>query len=85
MYKANLIDTMPNHRLALVMVVAIIGISAALAIPGYEDYIANAQAKAEFNLMSDPATNIPSSHAPTDEVNDVIWHIRRTAARNANG
>lgn len=85
MYKANRIDGTPNHRLALVMVVAIIGISAALAIPGYEDYIAKAQAKAEFNLMSDPDTNIHSSHVPTGEVNDVIWRIRRTPARNANG
>ena len=85
MYKANLIDVMPNQRLALVIVVAIIGISAALAIPGYQDYTDKAQARAEFNLMSSPDTNIHSSHMPTGEVNDMIWRIRRTAARNANG
>ncbi len=85
MYKANLIDVMPNQRLALVMVVAIIGISAALAMPAYQDYTAKAQARAEFNLMSNPDTNIHSSHVPTGEVNDVIWRIRRTAVRNANG
>ena len=67
------------------MVVAIIGISVALAIPGYQDYTARAQAKAEFNLMSRPDTNIHSWHAPTDKVNDLIWRIRRTAVRNANG
>jgi Tfp pilus assembly major pilin PilA len=85
MYKANLIDVMPNQRLALVIVGAIVGISAALAIPAYQDYTAKAQAKAEFNLMSSPDTNIHSSHIPTGEVNDLIWRIRRTAARNANG
>ena len=85
MYKANLIDVMPNQRLALVIVVATIGISAALAIPGYQDYTDKAQARAEFNLMSSPDTNIHSSHMPTGEVNDMIWRIRRTAARNANG
>jgi len=85
MYKANLIDVMPNQRLALVIVGAIVGISAALAIPAYQDYTAKAQAKAEFNLMSSPDTNIHSSHIPTGEVNDVIWRIRRTAVRNANG
>ena len=85
MYKANLIDVMPNQRLALVMAVAIIGISVALAIPGYEDYTAKAQARAEFNLMSSPDTNIPRSHVSTGEVNDVIWRIRRTAVRNTNG
>jgi hypothetical protein len=85
MYKANLIDVMPNQRLALVIVVAIIGISAALAIPAYQDYTAKAQARAEFNLMPNPDTNLHSSHVPTGGVNDLIWRIRRTAARNANG
>ena len=85
MYKANLIDVMPNQRLALVIVVAIIGISAALAIPGYQDYTDKAQARAEFNLLANPDTNIHSSHIPTGEVNGVIWRIRRTAVRNANG
>ena len=85
MYKANLIDVMPNQRLALVIVGAIIGISAALAIPAYQDYTAKAQARAEFNLMANPDPNIHSSHVQTGEVNDVIWRIRRTAVRNANG
>ncbi len=77
MYKANLIDVMPNQRLALVIVVA--------AIPAYQDYTAKAQARAEFNLMANPDPNIHSSHVQTGEVNDVIWRIRRTAVRNANG
>jgi|TARA_B100000953_G_scaffold272682_1_gene244313 hypothetical protein len=85
MHKIDRIDVMANQPLALVMVVAIIGISAALAIPSYQDYTARAQARAEFNLMSRPDTNIHSWHAPTDKVNDLIWRIRRTAVRNANG
>ena len=85
MYKANLIDVMPKQRLALVIVIAIIGISVALVTPGYQDYTAKAQARAEFNLMANPDTNIHNSHIPTGEVNDVIWRIRRTAVRNANG
>jgi Tfp pilus assembly major pilin PilA len=85
MYKANLIDVIPNQRLALVIVVALIGISVALAIGTYQDYTVKAHATAEFNLMSNPDTNIHSAHVPTGEVNDVIWRIRRTAVRNANG
>ena len=85
MYKIDRIDVMANQRLALVMAVAIIGISVALAIPGYQDYTVKAQARAEFNLMSNPDTNIHSAHVPTGEVNDVIWRIRRTAVRNTNG
>ena len=85
MYKIDCTDVMPNQRLALVIVVAIIGISAALAIPAYQDYTDKAQARAEFNLMANPDTNIHNSHIPTGEVNDVIWRIRRTAVRNANG
>jgi Tfp pilus assembly major pilin PilA len=85
MHKANLIDVMPNQRLALVIVIAIFGISVALAISAYHDYTAKAQARVEFNLMSSPDTNIHRAHIPTGEVNDVIWRIRRTAVRNANG
>ena len=85
MYKIDRTDGTPNQRLALVIVIAIIGISVALVTPGYQDYTAKAQARAEFNLMSSPDTNIHSAHIPTGEVNDVIWRIRRTAVRNANG
>ena len=85
MYKIDGTDGTPNQRLALVIVIAIIGISVALVTPGYQDYTAKAQARAEFNLMSNPDPNIHSSHIPTGEVNDVIWCIRRTAVRNANG
>ena len=85
MYKIDRIDVMANQRLALVMVGAIVGISVALVTPGYQDYTAKAQARAEFNLMPNPDTNIHSAHVPTGEVNDVIWRIRRTAVRNANG
>jgi type IV pilus assembly protein PilA len=76
---------MSNQRFALVIMVAIIGISAALAIPAYQDYTAKAQARGELNLMFNLDTNIHSSHIPTGGVNDVIWRIRRTAVRNANG
>ena len=85
MYKIDRTDVMPNQPLALVIVVALIGISVALAIAAYQDYTVKAHATAEFNLMSNPDINIHSSHVPTGEVNDLIWRIRRTAARNANG
>ena len=85
MYKIDRTDGTPNQRLALVIVIAIIGISVALVTPAYQDYTAKAQARAEFNLMANPDTNIHNSHIPTGEVNDVIWRIRRTAVRNANG
>ena len=84
MYKIDCTDVMPNQRLALVIVVVIVGISVALAIGTYQDYTTKAQARAEFNLMANPDTNIHSSHIPTGEVSGVIWRIRRTAARNAN-
>jgi Tfp pilus assembly major pilin PilA len=85
MYKIDRTDVIPNQRLALVIVVALIGISVVPAIAAYQDYTAKAQARGEFNLMSNPDTNIHSSHVPTGEVNDLIWRIRRTAATNANG
>ena len=47
MYKIDRTDGTPNQRLALVIVIAIIGISVALVTPGYQDYTAKAQARAE--------------------------------------
>lgn len=85
MYKIDCTDVMPNQRLALVIVVVIVGISVALAIGTYQDYTAKAQARGEFNLMFSLDTNIPRSQVSTGQVNDVIWRIRRTAVRNANG
>jgi Tfp pilus assembly major pilin PilA len=62
MYKIDRTDVMPDQRLALVMVmvVAMIGSSLALGIAAYQDYIAKAQARAEFNFISSPNTNVHS-------------------------
>ena len=66
MHKTDRTDIMPNQPLALVIVAAIIGIS--VSIPANQDYTTKAQARAEFNLMSIPDTNIHSSQVPTGEV-----------------
>ena len=60
MHKVDRTDVMPDQRLALVMVVAMTGSSVALAIAAYQDYTAKAQARAEFNFISSPNTNVHS-------------------------
>ncbi len=77
----------------LMIVVAIIGILAAIAIPAYQNYIAKSQAAEAFTLMSGAKTNINSnlqnnSCTSGDDDDEVVGKygklvISGTAAQNA--